>query len=120
MKTPLNQATANTDVSKGVAEVITLNSDMQNTQQSAKTIAHEAFVHADKDADKLNTIDQSENKSTDDIKNVDPGDGGKADHCDLGTNGNESYKGSMDELDKQDNTNYYSNEYKDDKKKRKR
>jgi RHS repeat-associated protein len=123
MGTALQDATSNTDVSKGVAEIITLNSNAQNAQESAAVIAHEAFVHADKDADQLNTIDQNkengdyknnDSQYVDDVQSVDSD--GDADHAELGNVGNVYYEDCTKELDKTDNTNYYKEFYDRDKK----
>jgi hypothetical protein len=120
LKTELSDANKNTDVSKGIAEIILLNSHAQNPQESAAVIAHEAFVHADKDADQLNAIDQikgnGDNGSeyVNDVQKVDGN--GDDDHSEFGDSGNVYYEDCMKELDKTDKTNYYENYYNRDKK----
>lgn len=53
----IRQATLNDDITQGVDQVIDLQIGL-NEKESSVTLGHEAFVHADKDADKLNKIDE--------------------------------------------------------------
>lgn len=47
----------NSNLIDGVNQVIDLNANIDK-QQAAHTLGHEAFVHADKDADALNAMDK--------------------------------------------------------------
>ena len=54
----LNQVDLSDNVIGGVNQVIDLNNKL-NDKESTMTLGHEAFVHADKDADALNEIDKN-------------------------------------------------------------
>jgi RHS repeat-associated protein len=122
LKTQLQFATKETDISKGVAEVITLNSHIQSPEQNAGIIGHEVFVHANKDADQLNAIDQNkadgaykkDEQYVNDVQNTESD--GVSDHAEFGNVGNIYYLDCMKELDKTEKTNFYINYYTSDKK----
>lgn len=122
----LATASEKTNISNGVMEVISLNSQMGSVRESAATIAHEALVHVNEDADALNAIDRNKERGAyngknaeyvTDVQRVD--DNGSDDHVKLGKSGNPLYENVMKELDKKDQTNYYMNFYNEDRKQNK-
>ena len=122
----LANANEKTNISNGVMEVISLNSQMGSVRESAATIAHEALVHVNEDADALNIIDRNKESGAyngknaeyvTDVQRVD--DNGSVDHTKLGKSGNSLYENVMKSLDKKDKTDYYMNFYNDDRKQNK-
>lgn len=120
-KTELQEASEKTDISNGIAEVITLNSDM-GANESTAVLGHEAFVHGQSDANRLNSIDMKEamvayeGKTAQKLKDIrSVGASGDRDHSDLAKNGNKAYENYAKELDKKKNTTYYNDYYKNDR-----
>ena len=123
-KTELSDATDKTDISEGVNEVITLNSDM-GTQESTAVMGHEAFVHGQSDGDALTAIDKKEangdykgnsTQKTRDIRKVGSGAKGDKDHSNLAKKGNKAFQNFVKEMDAKHKTNYYNDFYNEDRK----
>jgi len=121
MGTELSEATEQTDIKAGVAEVITMNGHL-GKERSTAVLSHEAFVHGQKDADKLNSIDKKEasgaykgkiSEKITDLQSV--GNSGKSDHKDFAKKGNKAYESASQRLDKKGKTNYYEDYYNKDK-----
>lgn len=113
----LQNGTEKTDISAGVGVVITLN-DGIGTIEATQTLGHESFVHGEASANLLKTIKKmlSEGKYYGkeqlyirDLQKVDSN--GDEEHSVLGNNGNEKYLNYCNELDKQNGTKKYTDEY---------
>ena len=106
------------DITQGVNQVIGLNNEL-NHKEATNTLGHEAFVHADKDADSLNKIDEkvengSYNSDTKeyirDVKDV--SNSADKDHKALGEGKITKFENYSKELTKQKNDDYYEEAYK--------
>ncbi len=110
--TPLNQIAAS-DVQKivknGVRQQIYLDSEM-DSREAAGGLGHEAFVHADKDADALTEIDQNPAmQNAGDVMNI--SNSGEPDHRALGSGSVTKFKQFMSELTNKTGDSYYEQEY---------
>ncbi|MDR0659383.1 MAG: hypothetical protein LBG19_00975, partial [Prevotellaceae bacterium] len=113
-------ATINDNVVDGVIQVISLDNSLSE-QEATYTIGHEAFVHADKDADELNVIDEKVasgaygenfNRYTNEVRDI--GLSGEGDHRALARGLATKLRSYVKQLDQQKNTNYYYKEYEKD------
>lgn len=112
----LNQTTISDNVTEGVSQVIDLKNGLSE-KKATMTLGHEAFVHADKDADRLNEIDKkvengSYSDSKDYIKDVyGVSSSGDDDHEALGKGEVKKYENYSNELSKKKNDPYYKDQY---------
>ena len=112
----LDQIGSTKDLTEGVNQVIDLKIGLSE-KRTTMTLGHEAFVHADKDADKLINIDKNvkEGGYSDikeymiDVYNVSNSRG--EDHKALGEGKVVKFKNYSNELSKHKNDSYYKKEY---------
>jgi hypothetical protein len=113
----LSEVGLNDNITKGVNQVIDLKEGLSE-KKATMTLGHEAFVHADRDADKLNEIDKKiENGSYSDPKDyindiTDVGSSVSEDHKALGEGKVKKYESYSNELSIQKKDEYYKEEYK--------
>ena len=116
MKKELNQVGTSDNIVQGVNQVIDLKIGLEE-KKATMTLGHEAFVHADVDADRLNAIDKkaqggaynSTSEYINDVYNVSSS--GVEDHKALGRGEVAKYENYSNELTKQNNDTYYREEY---------
>jgi RHS repeat-associated protein len=114
-----------TNISNGVTHLITLY-DGLSKETATITLAHEALVHTDKDAQKLNEIDKKVSDGTlkpgtkEYIRQVQElSNGADRDHKQLGQGQVSQYLNIATQLDKLKNTHVYQKLYEEDVKKHK-
>jgi RHS repeat-associated protein len=100
-------------IKNGVQQIIALNKDIDE-KTATGVLGHEAFVHADKDADALNELEANSQNMTQDAKgkilqNI--SNTGETDHENLGDGKVAKFKQYMDELTKLTGDKYYEQEY---------
>jgi RHS repeat-associated protein len=100
-------------IKDGVQQIIALNKNIDE-KTTTGVLGHEAFVHADKDANALNELEANSQNMTQDAKIKalqDISNAGGDDHKDLGDNKVTKFKQYMNELTKLTGDKYYEQEY---------
>lgn len=116
MKKELNKVGLSDNIRNGVNQIIDLKNGLSD-KKATMVLGHEAFVHADRDADALNKIEKNiENgnytETSEYINDVyDVSSSKIIDHNALGDGKVTKYENYSNELSKQKNDTYYKEEY---------
>jgi hypothetical protein len=119
---PVNFTQHAEDITKGVRQAIDLNTKL-DAKQATGVLGHEAFVHTDKDADRLNAIDKKaesgayENNPIELMKDADKVENSAVeDHTNLSQGNVTKYEQYAKELDQIQETNENTKAYEEDRK----
>lgn len=120
----INRRGGDVDISNGIVHMLQLNSSIDaSTSDASMTLGHEAFVHIDKNVEKLEQIENEYYPSIHsseyliDLVGVDSG--AKEEHGDLADGKVEAYQDYANELDQKNNTTEHQKLYDEDVEKHK-